>query len=1626
MKIRFLTAACSALLAALPLASFGVLPPQQPALANFDKRLDANRANGGAAGQPAGPVLQNNIPALSEETLALQNQAAVKLKSRLPGVKIERDGILGMPRLVSAPRGFLTGAQGKGRSVEPQSVDALSADDPHRPIKAFLNEYSGLFGHGANVLNSARIKRDYVTEHNGLRTVIWEQMLDGIPVFEGLLSGNVTKNGELVNISSRFVPDANQAANAGAPNRAARIRTTTITAARAIVLAAANLGAEVDESTLVSQADADGAELRQAFRAPGLRGDARVKLVWVPMHRNLLRLAWRVELCNRALPELYSVVVDAQTGEAIVRRNLTSYISSASYRVYDSDSPSPKSPGYPFPTNTQPAVVARKLLKITAISTNASPAGWINDGDNETRGNNVDAHTDHDNDDQADLPRPQGSPNRVFDFPLDLNQSPLTYTNASVVNLFYWNNFMHDQLYALGFTEAAGNFQNDNFGRGGQGNDAVQADAQDGGGFDNANFSTPGDGEPPRMQMYLFSGPDPNRDGALDAEVMCHEYTHGLSHRLVGGDVGISELQTAGMGEGWSDFYSLALLSQSGDDPRGNYPEGGYVSYLLGGLTENYYYGVRRYPYTTEMTRNPLTLKDIDPTKADTHPGIPLSPVSGGSPADEVHNQGEVWCVTLWEARANLIDKLGFPQGNQTILQLVTDGMKLSPANPTFLEARDAILQADEIASGGDNRSELWQAFAKRGMGFSATVPTSDTTLGVGEAFDVPDDVLAGTPDGILEVTVTPHAGSALFASTTEPIFVRITDGIAVTNATILASVNGTTPLIFKNDGTAPDTTANNSVYSAALAVPTTTNTVTLTLIISAPEKDTSTNVVTYSIIPVPANDNFTNAIKVPTLGANYLSNNKVATTEPGEPRHAGLATAGASLWWVYSAPNDSDLLIDTAGSGFDTVIAVYTGSSLKSLKNVASADNEGKRKQAFLSLHAVKGTAYHIAVASANTNGTGTLNLGFTANGQPDLNPPVVTVSSPPSGLFLTTNRVLLAGTAVDPQPFASGVNQILTRVTSKDGIDASMPPGIDNAAASASSPVLTTNWSRIVALQEGLNVVQVTATDFAGNLSDPVTLQVTYRPPDPVNDLFVRATPLTATSGTNLANTAHASKEAGEPQHAGNAGGKSVWWSFKAPADGILFLTTTNSNFDTLLAVYTGQHVNALSELVSNDDATTGSGYSQLQLGVTANQIYYIAVDGYGGVSGLAYLSYDFIPSSLFKLTVAASNGGRVNLNSAAVKANTSVVLVATADPGFDFAGWSGGVTSTQNPLSIVVTSDLSLTASFVPHTASDDFNSANLTHLPWTTSGSAPWVVPTASARTATTTNGPANRKVPASYSLSQIFPVTITMTPASSVGAYSIVENLPTGWLASSIDNSGSVDASTGQIKWGPFFDHQPRVLSYHALPAGDAVGIVTFSGSATVDGVTTHIAGDSETALLAARSGAIGSSQQSSLSLVTNLPAGSGSFDVRVSSESGWDFLEFYINGILDQRWSGEVVWLTHQFVVSAGRTALEWRYVKDASLSVGLDAAFIDNLQLPIAGAALVVPAVRLEMFAHPTGALRLQLQGESGREYIVEASSDLKNWQPVSTNVAAEGVIDIVDPQANKVPFRYYRALSR
>jgi subtilisin-like proprotein convertase family protein len=333
-----------------------------------------------------------------------------------------------------------------------------------------------------------------------------------------------------------------------------------------------------------------------------------------------------------------------------------------------------------------------------------------------------------------------------------------SFRRGMVTHLFYMTNWYHDRLFTFGFDEASGNFQNTNFTANGLGNDRVLGDAQDGSGTNNANFSTPPDGVSGRMQMYRFTGPTKDRDGGLDAEIALHEMTHGTSNRLVGDGAGLNWDPAGGMGEGWSDFYALSLLNNTNaDNPNGRYASGAYATYKLSGFPtylDNYVYGIRRFPYSTDNSVNPMTWADVDDVTNNLSGGIPPDTGSGGAPFNnnggmEVHNIGEIWALTLWEVRSRVIaDPAGangdVPTGNTTMLQLVTDGLKMTPIDPNFTDARNALFDADCATNACANENSIWSGFADRGLGYGASTPYNilvqfgSSHMGVHESFSVP------------------------------------------------------------------------------------------------------------------------------------------------------------------------------------------------------------------------------------------------------------------------------------------------------------------------------------------------------------------------------------------------------------------------------------------------------------------------------------------------------------------------------------------------------------------------------------------------------------------------------------------------------------------------------------------------------------------------------------------------------------------------------------------------------------------------------------------------------------------------------------------------------------------------
>jgi hypothetical protein len=321
----------------------------------------------------------------------------------------------------------------------------------------------------------------------------------------------------------------------------------------------------------------------------------------------------------------------------------------------------------------------------------------------------------------------------------------------NAVQLYYFLGTWHDHLARapIGFTRSAGNFEAVD-------GDAVQGQSDDGANtaaglpdpqhVDNANMNTPPDGTPPRMQMYLFHDPSDPTDPFIagnsgdSADIVYHEYTHGLSNRLVVDANGVSTLgdvQAGAMGEAWSDWYAMDYLVAQGLERDTSAPgELRVGKYVLAGQT------IRSEPVDCAVG-----------VESAVCPGRPAAGPGGYTYGDfgrissrgpEVHADGEIWAQTLWDLRKAI--------GRVKAESLVTRAMELSPANPSFLDERNSILQADLVVNSGRLQNKIWKVFAARGMGWFAAALNGDDAQPV-EDFSVPPP--ANTPRGTLTGTVT-------------------------------------------------------------------------------------------------------------------------------------------------------------------------------------------------------------------------------------------------------------------------------------------------------------------------------------------------------------------------------------------------------------------------------------------------------------------------------------------------------------------------------------------------------------------------------------------------------------------------------------------------------------------------------------------------------------------------------------------------------------------------------------------------------------------------------------------------------------------------------------------------------
>ena len=453
-------------------------------------------------------------------------------------------------------------------------------------------------------------------------------------------------------------------------------------------------------------------EAKTVLEAEPFADVIKARLLWFPFN-DALRLSWEVLLTMPEYSGQYRTLVDAETGEILYCHQQMNFIT-ARGNVFQIDGSNPRvMTDFPRP-------LTELGLPIPDDLPNGFPEDWVSV--DSTEGNSTDAHLG------SNGPSSQGTLQAGV---LTFNPANSAGDDQKVLNIFYYNGVMHDYFYLLGFREADGNFQQDNLGRGGLANDRVDARAHSGAVDGTANMSTPMDGSNPVMNMGLVTSTD--RHTAFDSSVVYHEFSHGVTNRLVGGPAdafALEESQSGGMGEGWSDYFACTIND----------------TIVVGDWVVNDPGGIRDFPYDSNFPDN---FGDLGTGR---YRGFTVD----GDRAP--HAIGEIWCATLLEMNRNIGADLG--------AQLVVDGLKLTAANPSFLDARNAILAAldDMLAAGQLNAGQhettlngIWQAFARFGMGPNAQ-SNGPFLTGIVADFNTPEpEQPESEADSDVQLEVTPN-----------------------------------------------------------------------------------------------------------------------------------------------------------------------------------------------------------------------------------------------------------------------------------------------------------------------------------------------------------------------------------------------------------------------------------------------------------------------------------------------------------------------------------------------------------------------------------------------------------------------------------------------------------------------------------------------------------------------------------------------------------------------------------------------------------------------------------------------------------------------------------------------------
>ena len=696
----------------------------------------AARPKGGPAPPEAKPYLDVRTPVTrrAEEpggaplrSLPSTDRAArARLVRRLGGEAVlNADPITATPRMLGRLDGTLTGPR---------------PGDPATVALGYVGDNAAALGLDPSDLSTLHLTNR--TAVGGVTYLRWRQEVGGIPVLDNQLQAAVDGDGRVVSVTGAPRPDL-----------AVASVTPALSAAQARDAVASDVG--VDHPATVT-AGPTGARQETTFST----GDSAALVLFGGVAGT--RLAWQVTY-KADSSAWYDAVVDATTGAILRRANMTDSLVDA--RVFDNYPGAGAAVG-----GVQRTVTLDDYLTNPANGTTLSgpfARTWSDfDDDNVPAGG-----------EEVDPRAPAGP------YPFDeVLADPIggacdaahqcSWNGASpgswranrqqnAVQVFWSVNRFHDHLAAApigfdAFTGATAVRVHTDDGANGvplQAGDPAP-DFPNDAHLNNANMTTL-PGQAPIMQMYLFihiPGDPPNlvpfRDvnGGDDPSIVYHEYTHGMSNRLIADGSaagGLQAVQSAAMGEGWSDWYAKDFLidqfpaldtAADGEVDMGAYVDTGH--------------NIRTQPIDCSVGSTTLPCLG----------GYTYGRFAALGGAADPHKAGEIWGETLWDIRKLL--------GSDVAEAIITGGMRQTPLQPSFLDARNAILQADTALYGGIHINTLWGVFANRGMGFSASTPGSDSPNPV-ERFDLPP--VAAAPQPVAVGGATPVAAVAPAKALSKP-----------------------------------------------------------------------------------------------------------------------------------------------------------------------------------------------------------------------------------------------------------------------------------------------------------------------------------------------------------------------------------------------------------------------------------------------------------------------------------------------------------------------------------------------------------------------------------------------------------------------------------------------------------------------------------------------------------------------------------------------------------------------------------------------------------------------------------------------------------------------------------------